>query len=247
MDATVPMEGMPPAPKPYKTCGAKNRQGLPCAKRPLRGRERCKNHGGASPVGRAHPNFKTGRWSRYLPQGLTQLYETAQADPFSKSHGPDLHLIDTKIADLLRGIDDGNPGEKLSQVQRIWGRLRKAQRTNNDLGIRRCISELNDLLSGPNMQASWEEIYQCMDLRRKTLEAEQKRLKDAQQMISIEELLILTHFLSDSIKTSVMKYADSTSARSIILDITRDLTLCMSRYAGPRSQRPDSESPNLLA
>lgn len=36
---------------PKKTCGARNRQGQPCKKAPMRGRTRCRNHGGATPKG----------------------------------------------------------------------------------------------------------------------------------------------------------------------------------------------------
>jgi hypothetical protein len=40
-------------------CGAKNRQGLPCRKWKLKGRPRCKLHGGAS-VGPRQPHVTTG-------------------------------------------------------------------------------------------------------------------------------------------------------------------------------------------
>lgn len=32
----------------HKICGAKNRQGRPCKRYPILGRERCRNHGGCS-------------------------------------------------------------------------------------------------------------------------------------------------------------------------------------------------------
>jgi hypothetical protein len=38
-------------PKPYVTCGARNRQGEPCQRPPLKGKTRCKLHGGATPKG----------------------------------------------------------------------------------------------------------------------------------------------------------------------------------------------------
>lgn len=221
--------------KSYVICGAKNRKGLPCSKPPCKGRTRCRLHGGRTPVGVASVHFKTGRWSRYLPQALARLYEVAENDPFSKSHGPDLNLLDAKIATLLQGMEEGNPGEKLAKLQNIWSRLKAGKERNQPTVVSDCLMEVDRLLDGPNLSNDWEEIYQCMDLRRKILEAEQKRLKDHQQMIPIEELLILTHFLSDSIKTAVLKHADPGSARTIILDITRDLSLCLSRYASPRS------------
>ena len=51
-------------------CGAKNRQGNPCQKWPIRGRNRCRNHGGKSLIGTASPSFKNGKHSKLLPRNL---------------------------------------------------------------------------------------------------------------------------------------------------------------------------------
>ena len=48
---SYPMEGF---------CNAKNRQGLPCRKRPVNGRKRCANHGGKSLQMEAHGRYKYG-------------------------------------------------------------------------------------------------------------------------------------------------------------------------------------------
>jgi hypothetical protein len=46
-----------------RTCGARNRRGEPCRKWTMRGRTRCRNHGGASHTGMLHPNYQHGRYS----------------------------------------------------------------------------------------------------------------------------------------------------------------------------------------
>ena len=57
-------------PKPYATCGAKNRQGEPCQRPPLKGKSRCKLHGGASKKGTAD-NKRNTRHGLYT-QSLTE-------------------------------------------------------------------------------------------------------------------------------------------------------------------------------
>lgn len=47
----------------HRLCGAKNRQGQPCKKWTMRGRNRCANHGGKSPLGWASPHFVHGWYS----------------------------------------------------------------------------------------------------------------------------------------------------------------------------------------
>ena len=68
-------------------CGAKKRKSGTC-RQPAGwgtdhpGEGRCKLHGGASVRGVDHPNFKTGLYSRYLPDAIQQKVQTfLDADP----------------------------------------------------------------------------------------------------------------------------------------------------------------------
>lgn len=47
------------------SCGAKTRSGRPCRSLPVRGRRRCRMHGGTSPAWFSHPRWKHGRFSKY--------------------------------------------------------------------------------------------------------------------------------------------------------------------------------------
>jgi hypothetical protein len=67
-------------------CGARNRAGEPCGCPAIRGRSRCRLHGGHSPgapKGNANGNFKTGYWTaeaveeRRWIRDMVQLYAKA--------------------------------------------------------------------------------------------------------------------------------------------------------------------------
>jgi hypothetical protein len=60
---------------PYKKiCGAKNRQGLPCGKPPMIGKNRCKLHGGAQKKGAERPQHKHGIYTEsYSPEEMALL------------------------------------------------------------------------------------------------------------------------------------------------------------------------------
>lgn len=45
-------------------CGARNRQGAPCQAPAIRGKTRCRLHGGRSLAGREHPNYKHGNYTK---------------------------------------------------------------------------------------------------------------------------------------------------------------------------------------
>lgn len=222
--------------KTYKTCGAKNRKGLPCNKPPSRGRTRCRMHGGNAKLGIAHYNFRNGKYSNYLPTGLLDKYERSMLDPMAKTHGPELNLLDAKILDLLEKNQESDIEPAYREIQKLWDVFRKANSDKNTNLLESTAIRIHEILSGDITPTSrWTEIYECLELRRRMLDSEQRRLKDQQQMISIEELLILVRYIGDSIKTAITKHIDTESGRLVISDVTRDLTICLSRYAGPGS------------
>ena len=90
-----------------KLCGARNRFGKPCANYPLKGKVRCRFHGGAStgprtPEGlaRSAVNLRThGFYSRLLPmQPDAELYDEASGEA---SLGPELKLLRAKLGKLI--------------------------------------------------------------------------------------------------------------------------------------------------
>lgn len=47
-----------------KVCGAKTRADTACRNNPVTGKKRCRMHGGCSPSGKDHWNYKHGYWSK---------------------------------------------------------------------------------------------------------------------------------------------------------------------------------------
>ncbi|UEM08203.1 hypothetical protein JL101_036510 (plasmid) [Skermanella rosea] len=62
-----------------RICGAKNRQGQPCQKRPLKGKNRCANHGGRTPErqngGKSNGRYSHGLYSRHLQDDETAIWK----------------------------------------------------------------------------------------------------------------------------------------------------------------------------
>lgn len=158
-----------------------------------------------------------------------------QLDPQAKTHGPDIHLLDAKIAELLEESGKGDLGEQLKEIRQAW----EAFREDNRKGRHMAASTLRLDQAIKEDRAStgqWDRILNTMEVRRKTLDSEQRRMKDHQQMIPTEEMLILVRYISESIKSAHAKYTDPLTARRIYGDISRDIQLCISRYAGSRTQ-----------
>jgi hypothetical protein len=90
-----------------KICGAQLRKkpGSTCQKRPVKGKRRCRLHGGLSLKGVEHKNYTHGRYSKYLPTDLRGRFDESLHDPDLKSHEPDIRLIDTRLQTLLESLE----------------------------------------------------------------------------------------------------------------------------------------------
>ena len=131
-----------------RLCGAKTRQGTPCARRPARGRKRCRLHGGATPRGRASPHFKTGEYSKFLPDRVIGRYEAAETDLHLRSLRQDIAILQVRIRELCRQVRSGSPGNKP-----IWDMLAKAIMLKT-----RIIGQESRLLVGKRQMISVEEV-----------------------------------------------------------------------------------------
>ena len=64
---------------PPTACGAKTRTGAACKNSPVIGKKRCRMHGGVSPSGTKHWNYKHGYWSKEEKQQRSQMMRVMKA------------------------------------------------------------------------------------------------------------------------------------------------------------------------
>lgn len=74
-------------------------------------RRRCVNHGGRTPRGNASPNFKHGRYSKYLPAHLLDRYSQGQRDEQLLDLRQRIALLDVRLTELLEQLDGKRDAE----------------------------------------------------------------------------------------------------------------------------------------
>lgn len=187
-----------------KRCGAKTRSGNPCKSWAM-ANGRCRMHGGKLPGGIAAGRFKDGRYSKYIPNRLMDRFETALLDPAMLEQRHEIALMEIRINDLLQQIGTGTVPDFYRKLAKLWNEFRtyagnpkakdKAQETLNELDVL--------IMGSVDEQAIWEQIEQAIETKRKITESERKRIIEAQEFVTLQEAMNLTHALVQSINKHI--------------------------------------------
>lgn len=153
---------------------------------------RCRIHGGKTPMGAALPQFKTGRYSKYIPARMAGRYEEARADAELLALREDIGLVDARLGDLLSRVDTGESGKLWSDLQAARLDLIACKKANDIKGQMEALNQIMELIAaGHTDYRAWGEIAAVLDQRRRLVESERKRLVEMQQMISAERMMVL--------------------------------------------------------
>jgi len=183
---------------------------------------RCRMHGGMTPVGPAHPAFKHGRHSKFLPARLAGRYQEAIDDPHLLELRSEIALLDVRIADVVQRVDTGESGKLWSELKSVMeGFLAELTKRNADR-MREPLQRMEHLIDqGTHDTAVWDELGRLLDQRRKLVESERKRLVEMHQMLTTEEAMTLLAAVVDTIRRHVV---DRGALAAISADLTRLVT-----------------------
>jgi hypothetical protein len=203
-------------------CGAKRRNGEPCRVWPVKGRNRCRLHGGRTLVGAANGTYKDGRYSRYLPERMAAQYRAAKSDPELLSLKDEVAALDARIADLFLRVDTGESGAIWEELQREWAQFHLVRDLGDVPKMHVSIAKLDRLFARRlSDYAAWAEIASLWEQRRKLAESEHKRLIAMRQMITQEQALLLMGAVTDVITRNV---PDKQALSQIIIELQQIMT-----------------------
>jgi hypothetical protein len=188
-------------------------------------------HGGKTPIGPALPQYKNGRYSKYLPERLKERYETAAHDPDLLTLRSDIALVDSRLADVLKRVDSGESGRiwriLVDEVEAfIEDRDDKAKATLHLNEIIRLIRQ------GQGDWAAWDEVGKLLEQRRRLVESESKRVVQLQQMITAERAMVLLTAVLAELKDSVSKHTDKATGNRILAEASNGLRRLVAIDAG---------------
>jgi hypothetical protein len=188
-----------------KTCGARTKHdGTPCERSPVRGRTRCRLHGGRTLVGTASPTYRNGRYSIYIPERLRERYEAAESDQELLSLKSELALTDARLMDLLARVNTGESGQLWADLRRAHREFTGARRGQDVPKMNVALARMEQLIeSATDDHQAWAAIGGLIEQRRRLAESESKRLVALEQMLTAEQAMTLAHRVIDIVTRHV--------------------------------------------
>lgn len=162
----------------------------------------CDLHGGKTPRGVDSPHFKTGKFSKSLPDRLAVNYEQALSNPDIVSLKEEIALVDAHMLELVEKLRTGGDS---TNTWRLLGdtlmRFRSAKRDDVKAGFLDQILKLIE--QGITESMIWDDIYESIAQRRRLVDTEYKRMVQYGHMLNIEQLMSIIGALLSVIKRYV--------------------------------------------
>ncbi len=176
-------------------------------------------HGGASPLALASPNYKHGRYSKYLPDRLLPRYYEMREDQALLELKEEIALLDTRIAELVGRLDRGESGGAWGRIAGAWEEASTALVLNDQRQFKRAWGQLGLIIEAGNTDyAGWQEIQSFVEQRRRLAESERKRNIEMQTTIRLDQAMVLVTALVSSVRNHV---SDPSILSAIEQDILR--------------------------
>lgn len=190
-------------------CHAHNRKGGQCGNRAVPGRRVCRFHGGMSPVGAAHPRFKHGRYSKYLPARLAPAYIQASQDSELLSLRDDIALVESRIGELLQLLHSDSESRNLfEELSSLVVSLSESVQAEEWSQVGEGVARLGEVVqAGGRAFSLWDDIFKSLEVKRKLSDSERERLMDMNALITSEQAFLLVGALLESVTRNVQDNA----------------------------------------
>ncbi len=176
-------------------CNALTRRGTWCTNRPVQGRTTCRMHGGASPRGKNHPSFTTGRYSKHVPARLMESYVEALQDPDLIDASSSVALLDARVCELL---GDSGGGRAWRDGERLHRELSAAIAKGSEPEAAAALGALGEHLAEGAAEARlWREIRETLDDRRRQVDVQRRLLETRGQLIAASRVVALLAGIED--------------------------------------------------
>ena len=228
--------------KPKSVCGAKLRgKDQTCRKFPMKGKRRCRLHGGRSISGTATINWKDGRYAKYLPTDLLHRYKAHRLDRKANDLQDEIGLLTAHIDQLLLQAQTKGSVGSIAIIQKIINDLQKAIEANEKHLIVELVARLNSAINeGMERSAVWDKIVDRLESRRRLVDTQRKYEIDMGRMLPVDQAMQFMATLGTIVRQTCESHLDDRAlSRRILVQINDQFQTI---FSDPVPALPGSDS-----
>lgn len=188
-------------------CGAKKRGAdghERCKQTATKENGRCRHHGGDSIKGKDHPDFKTGRYSKALPDNVAARFQEVRNDEHLTDLREEIALIVTRIEEVLSNLEAKDSAKLWRNVEKRFEEFKVARDTDDTEGMAEALHYLERLIAkGTELRNSWEEITSLAEKKRRLVDSERRREKALQAYIPMEDFVMSMHTVDEILRRHI--------------------------------------------
>lgn len=198
-------------------CNAKSKQtGERCCQYVVKGKTKCKYHGGLSAGGVSHPNFIHGRYSTVMPKRLMDNYQAALSDDKALAQREEIAVMEARAKDLLTRAESGESGALMKELRGYCNDYKKASRlaakasdnsreksTQNAKRAEALDSLFTAIENAYDDYRIWDEVAKVVNQTTRLRESERRYLIEQQESYTAEEVRTLMAAVANVLKTEV--------------------------------------------
>jgi hypothetical protein len=164
---------------------------------------RCHLHGGKSLKGSASATYQGKGFSKYFPnKKLGDIFARSFEDPELTRLRKDLAIVETRLVVLVQSLNSQQNGTLWTQLRSKHRELKRSNPTSTKAAS--LLREIGELVErGSNDASIWNEIAKQIELRRRLLDSETKRVLAAHQVMTAEEVRMLIDAVANLIREHV--------------------------------------------
>lgn len=212
------------------------RTGNRCGAQAITGRDKCRFHGGKSLRGPAHPNWKGGRYSKFVPERMRERYEASLNDPETLHLLEQLALLDARLNDVLVRVDSGESSRAWKAALDAMTKYEEAAALQDPDAQALAWRELKKAINAGRADwETWEDVRTLIRDRKAIAESERRRKVEEHQMIAVEQAQAIMLTLIEAVRRNV-------DDRRVIAEIVREFDrIAYFAGKGTPSAIPDAE------
>lgn len=198
-------------------------------------RDRCKFHGGASPRGVEHPNYRGRGYSKDIPVGLADKVIDALNDPDLISLRHEIALLDGRIGQLFEKMEKLESDTAFDRIKDCIYGMEAALIEDRIDDVAAYLKDAKKAFRAASAERDgWNEIYSVVKERRQMVDAERKREETLQGNMTARQV---GTFIA-AVQTAIMEEVNDNDVRrrlalrlQFLLGLT-DAPLNEQRYPG---------------